>query len=133
MIDWKKLVPDEPFISDVEFFPSRPPKGTPPAVKNWCMITIIVNVLIAASAAAVLHHAWPLLLGVVFILFPLYMLFFWGDVVSWVASTHKRIHEAPFVPAVKLGAQWLALSVCLGCTLMLCIIGAVLWSTQTPR
>jgi hypothetical protein len=34
MIDWKKLLPDEPFNSDVEFFPLRPIEGTPPAVKN---------------------------------------------------------------------------------------------------
>ncbi len=133
MIDWKKLLPDEPFISDVEFFPPRPSKGTPRAVKNWCLITIVVNVLIAASAAAALRHAWPLLLGAIFVLFPLCMLFFWGDLASTVAQTKERINESPLPLPIKIGAQWLAISVCLACTLMLCFAGVLLWYTQMPR
>ena len=132
MIDWKKLVPDEPLISDVEFFP-RSATDVPPAVKNWCMITIVVNALIAGSAALALRHPWPLLLGAIFVLLPLYMLFCWRDLASAAAPPKERINRSPFAFRINIGVQWCGIAACLGCTLMMCCIGVLLWSTQVPR
>jgi hypothetical protein len=133
MIDWKKFVPDEPFISDHEFFPPRPAKGTPPAVKNWCRLTIVVNILIATAAAGALRHVWPLLLGVIFVLLPLYVLFCWTDIASAAALVKERANRSPLALRINIGAQWLAISVCLGCTLMLCVAYVVVWSTMIAR
>ena len=133
MIDWKKFVPDEAFISDVEFFPPRPAKGTPPAVKNWCIMTTVVNGLLAATAAIALRHIWPLLLGAIFTLPPLYALFCWRDLASAAIRAKERADQFPFAPRINIGVQWCGIAACLGCTLMMCCIGMLLWSTQVPR
>src|SRR5262245_38237216 len=127
---WKTLIPDEPFVSDDDGdVPVRHRKVIPPAVKGWCVISILANGLIAGLATAVFRNVAPILLCAIFSLFPLRILFFWGDVVSIVDTTKSRAVERSPFPVINLSVQWIGISMCVGCTVMLCIVTIVLYST----
>ena len=113
MPDWNKLVPDEPLFDREFIHPSS--ETTPPAVKNWCLISIAANAVIATLVTLTTHHAASLLMGAFFSVLPLVMLFYWRDVASATASR------------TYIGPQWFGIGLCLGCTSGLCLHAAVEW------
>jgi hypothetical protein len=123
---WKALIPDEPFISDSPRFGF--PQHLPPVVKSWCIISIFVNGFIASVEALAMYHPAPLLIGVMFSLFPLYMIFFWSDVASTAADSNQRVsNDTPLSLNLNIGTQWLGIAVCVGSTFMLCLTSAIIW------
>jgi hypothetical protein len=66
---WKTLIPDEPLISDGEATSARYLKIPPPAVRGWCLVSIVANSVVVALAAAIFRNAAPLLLGAIVTLF----------------------------------------------------------------
>src|SRR5690242_20236151 len=125
---WKTLIPDEPLISDGDgTVPARYRETIPPAVKAWCVLSILSNALVSGLAMTVFRNVAPILLCAIFSLFPLRILFFWGDVVSTVDTTVRAIDRTSFPFRINLGVQWLAISMCVGCTMGLCITTIVLY------
>jgi hypothetical protein len=123
---WKTLIPDEPLISHSEAVPPRHTKRIPPAVRGWSVVSIVANGLVAGLSTAISRDAAPLLLGAIFTLFPLYILFFWNDVISMVNTSKQRaIEQSPFAVRINFGVQWIAISVCVGTTAILCITSVV--------
>jgi hypothetical protein len=127
---WKTLIPDEPLISDGGFEQARYLNRIPPAVKSWCLISLIANGLVVAIATAIFRNLGPFLLGAIFALFPSYMLLFWKDVFSTVNTTKQRAFERmPFALRIDLSVQWVAISICVAAPVMLAGISVVLWFT----
>jgi len=73
---WTKLIPDEPLILDDDVEEVRYLKRVPPAVKGWCLISLAVNGAVAATATTLFRNAGPFLAGMIFALFPSYILLF---------------------------------------------------------
>ena len=66
--------------------------------------------------------------------FPLYILFFWNDVVLAANTAKQRIVEqSPFAIRISLGIQWIAISICVAAPVMLSIASAVVWFTRMKR
>src|SRR6266702_6687480 len=118
---WKTLIPDEPLFSDNEVITMQP-KSLPPAVRSWCLVSIVVNSMVVAVATAILRNAAPLLLGAILTLFPLWMLLFWSDLVSNInISKQRTIEQISFALRINLSVQWCAISICVAAPLMLSI------------
>lgn len=130
---WKTLIPDEPFVLDGTVEDTRYSGRLPPAVKGWCLISLLVNVLVVAIATAIFQNARPLLVGGIFALFPSYMLLFWKDVGSTANSAKQKAAERyPFVQ-INLSAQWCAISLCVAAPAMAAGVCALLWFTFMQR
>ena len=127
MIQWKKLTRHDPQTSD-EAAVSRPPSSTAPAVKAWCLMTIIANAIIALTVATVMQRGDTLLPGVFWTLFPLPIRFFWRDLAPLAESQIQLINRlSPFKIRIDVGVQWLAIAACICSTLMLCATYVLLW------
>jgi len=130
---WKTLIPDEPLISDSEVVPARYMKNIPPAVKSWCLVSIITNAVVIAVATMAFRNAVPLLAGAIFTLFPLYMLAFWSSLASTVGDVKQRAIERSPLVVVNLSVQWAAISICVFAPMMTCVLCILLWSIQMNR
>src|SRR6266581_3161061 len=82
----------ERLFSDNEVITMQP-KSPPPAIRGWCLVSIVVNSMVVAIATAILRNAAPLLLGAILTLFPLWMLLFWSDLVSNINISKQRTIE----------------------------------------
>lgn len=131
---WKTLIPDEPLISDSEVIPARYLKIMPPAVRGWCFVSIVANGVVVALITGIFRNIAPLLLGAIFTLFPLYLLFFWNDVVSTADTSKQRALERyPFAVRINFGVQWIAISICVAAPVMLSMASIIVWFTQMKR
>jgi hypothetical protein len=131
---WKTLIPDEPFVLDDGVEDTRYLNRLPPAVKGWCLVSILATVLVAAIATAIFWNAGPLLVGAIFALFPSYMLLFWKDLASAAKTAKQRGAERyPFVVQINLSVQWCAISVCVVAPAMAAGLCILLWFTRMPH
>lgn len=127
---WKTLIPDEPVILDQGVEDVRYFHRVPPAVKAWCLVSLVGNGVIAAIASAIFQHAGPLVAGMLFALFPSYILLFWKDLVSSTNETKQKAFErVPLAVQVNLSVQWAAVFVCVAMPLMLSGFCIGLWFT----
>lgn len=127
---WKTLIPDEPFISDGRQDQTRPSNKIPPAVKSWCLVSLVAIGLVVAVATAMFQNAGPLLVGTIFALLILYMLLFWNDLASSANSSKQKIFERmPAASQINLSVQWSAISICVAAPVMVFGIYLVLWFT----
>jgi len=127
---WKTLIPDEPFISDGRQDQTRPSNKIPPAVKSWCLVSLVAIGLVVAVATVMFQNAGPLLVGTIFALLILYMLFFWNDLASSANSSKQKIFERmPVASQINLSVQWSAISICMAAPVMVFGICLVLWFT----
>jgi len=127
---WKTLIPDEPFFSDGRQGQNRPSKKIPPAVKSWCLVSLVAIGFVVAAASIIFQNAGPLLVGTIFALVILYMLFFWNDLASSANSSEQKIFERmPVTSQINLSVQWSAISICIAAPVMVFGICLVLWFT----
>ena len=127
---WKTLIPDEPFISDGRQDQTRPSNKIPPAVKSWCLVSLVAIGLVVAVATAIFQNAGPLLVGTIFALFILYMLLFWNGLASSANSSKQKIFERmPAASQLNLSVQWSAISICVAAPVMVFGVCLVLWFT----
>lgn len=127
---WKALIPDEPLISDGRQDPTRPSNRIPRAVKNWCLVSLVAIGLVVALASVIFQNAGPLLVGTIFALLILYMMFFWNGLASGANSSKQMIFErVPVASQINLSAQWSAISICVAAPVMVFGICLVLWFT----
>jgi hypothetical protein len=130
---WKTLIPDEPLVRDGRVEGTRYSGWLPPAVKGWCLISLLANVFVVAIATAIFQNAGPLLVGAIFALIPSYMLLFWKDIGSTVNTAKQKAAERyPFVQ-INLSAQWCAISLCVAAPAMVAGVCALLWFTFMKR
>jgi hypothetical protein len=127
---WKKLIPDEQFISDGRQDQTRPSNKIPPAVKGWCLVSLVAIGLVVAVASVVFQNVGPLLVGTIFALFILYMLVFWNDLASSANSSKQKAFEhTPVAFQINLSVQWSAISLCVAAPLMAFGVCVLLWFT----
>src|ERR1700746_762141 len=114
---WKIFVPDEPLVQST-VVPARNVRGKlPRAVRNWSVLSILMNGLIAGIVTAVIRNAAPILIAALCSLFPAYLMLFWNDAVSATDTARDRaIQQSPFLVQIPLGMQWIAVSICLTTT-----------------
>ena len=125
---WQKLIPDEPFILDDEDEDTRFLNKMPPAVKAWCLASLIANSFVMAIAVAIFRNAAPLLVGAIFALFPLYMLLFWGDIASAVHTAKRKGAERySFLVRPNLSTQWCAIALCVAAPAFAACVCFLLW------
>jgi len=125
----KMFVPDEPVVQDT-VVPARITRTKlPRAVRNWTILSILLNSLIAAVVTAIIHNPAPILIAILLSLFPACLSLFWRDVVSTADTARDQaIQQYPFMPKIVLGDQWIAISTCLASTLALSIACLATWS-----
>lgn len=127
---WKTLIPDEPFISDGRQDQTRSSNKIPPAVKSWCLVSLIAISLVVLVASAIFQNAGPLLVGTIFAALILYMLFFWNDLASSANSSRQKISQRlPAASQINLSLQWSAISICVAAPVMVFGVCLVLWFT----
>ena len=86
--------------------------------------------LVVAVASVIFQNAGPLLVGTIFALLILYMLFFWNDLASGANSSKQKIFERmPAAFQINLSVQWCAISICVAAPVMVFGICLVLWFT----
>ncbi|MGJ4927230.1 hypothetical protein ACQR1I_18455 [Bradyrhizobium sp. HKCCYLS2038] len=130
MAFWKTLIPDEPLFLDAQRGQVRYQGRIPPVVKAWCLISLGLIGLIVATATALFRNAGPILAGMIFALFPLWMLMFWKDLASTTRDVKQRaLEQMPLVSQLNLSVQWAAISISLVAPLMLIGLCVILWST----
>jgi len=126
---WKTLIPDEPFFS-VGIDQTRPSKRIPPAVKSWCLVSLIAIGLVVAIASVIFQNAGPSLVGAISALLILYMLFFWNDLASSANSSKQKIVERmPVASRINLSVQWSAILICVAAPVMVFGFCLVVWFT----
>jgi hypothetical protein len=131
---WKTLIPDEPFVLDDGVEDTRYLNRLPPAVKGWCLVSILATVFVAAIATAIFQNTGPLLAGAIFALFPSYMLLFWKDISSAAKTAKQRGAERyPLVIQINLSVQWCAISLCVAAPAMAAGLCILLWFTRMPH
>lgn len=127
---WKTLIPNEPFISDGRQDRTRPSDKIPPAVKSWCLVSLVSIGLVVAVASVIFQNAGPSLVGAIFALLILYMRFFWSDLASSADSSKQKAFErTPVAFQINLSAQWSAISICVAAPLMAFGVCVLLWFT----
>jgi hypothetical protein len=126
---WKSLIPDEPLILGDGYEEARYLNRMPPAVKGWCLVSLVANGLVVAIATAIFRNAGPVLLGAIFALFPSYMLLFWRDLASTGNTVKQRAFERMPFAVINLSVQWCAISICVAAPVMVSCISVVLWFT----
>ena len=127
---WKKLIPDEPFISDGRRDETRPSNKISPAVKSWCLVSLAAIGLVVAVASLIFQNAGPLLVGTIFALLILYMLIFWNDLASSANSSKQKAFErTPVAFQINLSVRWSAISICVAAPLMTVGVCVLLWFT----
>jgi hypothetical protein len=125
---WRTLIPDEPFISDGRQDQTRPSNRIPSAVKSWCLVSLVAIGIVVAVASVIFQNAGPLLVGTIFALLILYMLFFW-NASSANSSKQKILERMPVASQINLSVQWSAISICVAAPVMVFGICLVLWFT----
>jgi hypothetical protein len=131
---WKTLIPDEPLILDGGSEEARYLNRMPPAVKGWCLVSLVANGLIVAIATAIFQNGGPFLVGAIFALFPSYMLLFWKDLVSTAnIAKQKAFERTPFAFQLNLSVQWVAISLCVAAPVMLSSVCVILWFTYMKQ
>jgi len=127
---WRTLIPDEPIISGERQDQTRPSSEIPPAVKSWCLVSLVAIGLVVLVASAIFQNTGPLLVGTIFALLILYMLFFWNDLASSAHSSRQKISERlPVASQINLSVQWSAISICAAAPVMVFGVCLVLWFT----
>jgi hypothetical protein len=127
---WRTLITDEQFISDGRQDQTRPSNRIPSAVKSWCLVSLVAIGIVVAVASVIFQNAGPLLVGTIFALLILYMLFFWNDLASSANSSKQKILERmPVASQINLSVQWSAISICVAAPVMVFGICLVLWFT----
>ena len=127
---WKTLIPDEPFFSDGGQDQTRPSNEIPPAVKSWCLVSLVAIGLVVAVASVIFQNVGPLLVGAIFALLILYIRFFWNDLASSANSSKQKIFERmPVASQINLSMQWSAISICVAAPVMFFGVCLVLWFT----
>jgi hypothetical protein len=130
---WKKLIPDEPLVLDGRVDDTRYLGRLPPAVKGWCLISLLANAFVVAIATAIFQNAGPALVGAIFALFPSYLLLFWKDISSTMDTAKQKAAERYGFLQINLSAQWCAISVCAAAPAMVAGVCALLWFTFMKR
>jgi hypothetical protein len=129
---WKTLIPDEPLISDGELDDTLCSNTIPPAVRSWCFVSLAANGVVVAMATPLFWNAAPLLVGIIFALFPCYMLLFWKDLASSIDDTKRKARERIPAPLqINLSPQWAVISICVAAPVMALCMNLILRFTAT--
>lgn len=125
----KMFVPDEPLVQDTVVPAQVTRSKLPTAVRNWTILSLLTNSLIATIATAIIRSPAPIVIAAILSLLPACLTFFWKDVVSTTDTVRDQaIQQYPFMPKIILGVQWIAVSLCLASTFALSIACVAAWS-----
>jgi hypothetical protein len=125
----RMFVPDEPLVQDPVVTALNLRSKLPRAVRNWTILSILANGVIAALATAIIRNPAPFVIAILVSLFPAYLSLFWRDVVATTDTVRDQaIQQYPFMLKIIFGVQWIAVSMCLASTLALGIACVAAWS-----
>jgi hypothetical protein len=109
----QRLVPDGPFFPYDRQITPRYSAELPKVVRNWCLVSIAVNVATLTIATLILRNLAPAVLFLIFTLIaPLNILFFWRGLIETMNDTVRKL-GARLPGAIRLpypSMQWLAIS-----------------------
>jgi hypothetical protein len=93
MMDFlEHLIPDEPFFPYDRQIAPRYSAELPKVVRNWCFVSITVNVATLTIATLILRNLAPTILFLIFTLIaPLNILFFWRGLIETMNDTVKKL------------------------------------------
>src|SRR6266542_2604109 len=115
-----RLVPDEPlFPYDPETVPTYPER-LPPVVRNWCFVSIAMNLVTLAVGTLVFRNLAPAISFLMFTLGPLYLLFFWRGLIKTTNGNLEKIERQTVVPRLMPypSVEWLFIFTLTGASAM---------------